>query len=81
VTITLDMGQDVITTAVEDNGQGFNTNAVFDSNESAHSEDKSLGLKTLRERLELVGGSMEVDSEEGRGTKIMMRIPAGQPPH
>lgn len=81
VTITLDMGQDVITAAVEDNGQGFNSNAVFDASESGHSEDKSLGLKTLRERLELVGGSMEVDSEEGRGTKIMMRIPAGQPPH
>lgn len=82
ITITLDMGVDTITCIVEDNGQGFSPEAVFasESDSAAPSENKALGLKTLRERVELIGGGLEVQSEEGKGTKITVRIPAGKPP-
>jgi two-component system sensor histidine kinase DegS len=82
ITITLDMGADTITCIVEDNGQGFSPEAVFasESDSAAPSENKALGLKTLRERVELIGGGLEVQSEEGKGAKITVRIPAGKPP-
>jgi two-component system sensor histidine kinase DegS len=79
VTITLDMGTDAISCIVEDNGKGFDPESVFAESESS-SDRKALGLKTLRERLELIGGSMQIDSDEGKGTRTTLRIPAGQPP-
>lgn len=83
VTVTLDMGPDVITATIEDNGQGFNAEDIFaaQQEEAPQQDDKALSLKTLRERLEMVGGSLDVHSEEGRGSRIMTRIPAGQSPH
>ena len=81
VTVTLDMGHDQITCTVEDNGQGFNPELIFAENEQDDGkENKALGLKTLRERVELIGGQMMIDSEEGGGTKVTISIPAGAPP-
>jgi signal transduction histidine kinase len=34
-----------------------------------------LGLGSMRERLEMLGGSLRVDSEPGEGTKVEMRVP------
>ncbi len=83
VKVTLDMGTDVITCMVEDNGQGFDPESVLsDENMSPHDGSQAFGLKTLRERLELIGGSLDIQSEEGSpgGTTITIRIPAGRPP-
>ena len=82
VTVTLDMGPDAITATVEDNGQGFNSETIFAApDEPPQADDKALGLKTLRERLEMVGGALDVSSEEGHGSRIAARIPAGQSLH
>ena len=82
VIVTLDMGPDAISCVVEDNGQGFNPETVLASHDEdgPGSNNKALSLKTLRERLELVGGALEVQSEEGQGARITARIPAGKPP-
>ena len=52
---------------VEDNGRGF----VCDE----PPRSGRLGLLGMRERLSLVGGSMEIESTPGRGTTLFMRIP------
>jgi two-component system sensor histidine kinase DegS len=81
ITITLDWGVDTITCSVEDNGQGFDPEAVFAESDSQQtSGGKALGLKTLRERIELIGGKMRVESAEGEGSKISLSIPAGATP-
>ncbi len=84
IKMTLDMGTDVIACTIEDNGQGFNPENVFvdasDQEDGVHTENKAMGLKTLRERVELIGGSLDLHSEEGQGTRITVRIPAGNPP-
>ncbi|GAB4445040.1 MAG: sensor histidine kinase [Anaerolineae bacterium] len=76
VKISLDMGMDNITATVEDNGRGFNPEEVMDRGSE---ESKAVGLSTLRERLELVGGTMRVNSTEGEGSTIRIQIPAGAP--
>ena len=72
---------DTISCIVEDDGMGFDSERIFvQSEEGAPSDGKALGLRTMRERLELIGGALEVQSEEGQGATITVRIPAGKPP-
>ena len=60
---------------VEDDGIGFSPEAVRKPN--------SLGLAGLRERAQLLKGSIRIDSEPGRGTVVAARLPvpdAGETP-
>ncbi len=52
---------------VRDNGKGFDRNAVADA--------KSFGLVGMRERMAMLNGSFELDSEPGRGTRIRVCVP------
>jgi two-component system nitrate/nitrite sensor histidine kinase NarX len=55
---------------VEDDGHGF------DRLKAADDPDRGYGLHTMRERMEQIGGTLTVDSESGRGTRIIARVPA-----
>jgi two-component system sensor histidine kinase DegS len=68
VKVMLDMGEDRVRVSVDDNGRGFDPDVVQQGN--------SLGLKLIRERAEMLGGSFEVDSSVGRGTRITFAVPA-----
>ena len=39
--------------------------------------DGHIGLATARERAEAVGGRFELASGRGRGTEVVVRLPAG----
>ena len=62
LTVTLDRSGDQLDLAVVDDGQGFDVRAV-QSNGSG-----GLGLVTMEERVNLVGGAISIVSEPGRGT-------------
>jgi two-component system sensor histidine kinase DegS len=68
VKVVLDLGDDRIRVSVDDNGRGFDPDVIQQSN--------SLGLKLIRERTEMLGGSFEVDSAVGKGTRILFAVPA-----
>jgi signal transduction histidine kinase len=51
---------------LEDNGQGFDLKKVLGS----ESTKRGLGLTSMRERIELSGGSFTIESAEGKGTII-----------
>ena len=53
---------------IKDNGKGFDFSERYN-------DFKSLGLKTLKERTVLLGGSMKVDSEKDKGTTLVFLIP------
>ena len=53
--------------AVEDDGKGFEPATVV----------RSSGLQNMRDRLEALGGSLEITSAPGRGTTIQGRVPVG----
>jgi signal transduction histidine kinase len=56
---------------VEDNGRGFSP--ALQSPEGVLAG--RLGLVSMRERIELVGGTLEIETEEGQGTTLFVRIP------
>jgi two-component system sensor histidine kinase DegS len=70
VTITLDNG--AIKTEIKDNGKGIKPDEIQNSG--------GLGLKLIRERANLLGGSMEISSTEGEGTLVTLLIPVEDEP-
>jgi two-component system, NarL family, sensor histidine kinase DegS len=68
VKVVLDLGEDRIRVSVDDNGKGFDPDSIQQSN--------SLGLKLIRERTEMLGGSFEMDSAIGKGARILFAVPA-----
>lgn len=70
IQIMLDMGEDRIMAAVEDNGSGYDL-AELMSGPIA----EEMGLDTLRERVEMLQGRFQVESNPGRGTRVALEIP------
>jgi len=67
--ISLDLGDDRAHVAVEDDGSGF------DAAEVAAGASGDVALDTLRERVEMLGGRLQVESDPGRGTRVVLDIP------
>jgi len=61
-----------VTLEVEDDGEGFNTAPGEPKN-----GDHGWGLLGMRERATLFGGSLEVASTPGAGTRVEVSIPVG----
>jgi two-component system sensor histidine kinase DegS len=72
VRITLDVDGNRVRVTVEDNGKGFDAQNVVGG------AQRTIGLNALKERVDLLGGSLEIDSQLGQGTRVMMEIPSGQ---
>jgi PAS domain S-box-containing protein len=71
VSILLEHRRDHVLAIVEDDGEGFDTEAVMD----AASAEPRLGLLGMRERVALVGGTLEIETSPGSGTTVFVRIP------
>jgi signal transduction histidine kinase len=65
VKIRLQLRKAEISLSVSDNGHG-----IADSGQT-----EGLGLQGIKERLNLLGGKLEVHSKKGRGAKLVARIP------
>jgi len=72
VKIMLDMGEHLVRVSVEDNGRGFDPESI------SKDEAKKYSLPMLQERIEMVGGSMELESAAGEGTRVAFSIPTGE---
>ena len=71
VTVHIRYYDSMFSVEVSDNGQGFNPEQVM------HSESPlvHLGLLGMRERAELLGGSLAIKSEQGKGTSVSFTFP------
>jgi signal transduction histidine kinase len=56
---------------IEDDGRGFDPAGV----EGPGPSGRGLGLMGLRERVALLGGTVQIDSSPGRGTRVVLRVP------
>lgn len=72
VWVQLEREDSTVRVSIEDDGQGF------DVEETLQSQEHSLGLLGMRERVELIGGSFHLESAPGSGTRL--RIEAPLPP-
>jgi NarL family two-component system sensor histidine kinase LiaS len=66
VAIQLHQEGDQVILIVSDNGKGFDVSAAL---------GQGLGLRSMAERLQTLGGNLVVESEPGRGTWITARCP------
>lgn len=69
IQISLDMAQERVLAVVEDNGSGFNPDEILNGN------GRTIGLATLRERIEMLNGELNIQSSIGQGTRIEFTIP------
>jgi signal transduction histidine kinase len=69
ITVTRQNGGVQLT--ISDDGRGFDTRILYDMTEEA----VGFGLQGMRERVELLGGNMNITSEPGEGTEIAIYLP------
>ena len=65
VSVRLGRGEGSIVLEVEDDGRGYSTTERGDGH----------GLTSMRERAELLGGSFEIRSAPGKGTRVRAELP------
>jgi signal transduction histidine kinase len=56
---------------IEDNGRGFDV----EKREATLHHEKRLGLSSMKERVRLLEGEMEIQSRPMKGTKIFIKVP------
>lgn len=71
VQVALSILEERATATVEDDGVGFNVNEGL----SAARQRKTIGLGSLQERLEMLGGDLDIDSSPGKGTRVEFWVP------
>ncbi len=69
--VRMDFVDENLALEIEDNGQGFD----FSGNVGRLVEGGHYGLAGMQERAEVIGGSLTVSSEPGKGTKIRVITP------
>ncbi len=69
--VNVDIGEDRILVSVEDDGSGFEMSELGRGGMVA----ERMGLDTLRERVEMLGGRFQIESVPGRGTRALFEIP------
>lgn len=67
VNIQLNVEETLVRLSVSDNGKGFDPEDM--------PEGTDVSVKLIRERVEMLGGFLEVDSSAGRGSRITFQIP------
>jgi len=70
VKVYVDVGDTLIKVSVDDNGKGFDPETV--------EQNKSLGLKIIRDRVGMLGGDFDIDTSVGKGTRIAFSVPTGK---
>jgi two-component system, NarL family, sensor histidine kinase DegS len=68
VNVRIDSSDFDLRVNVEDNGKGFIPDAL--------TEQSGMGLKVIRDRVEKLGGTIEIHSVPGQGSHISFQIPA-----
>ena len=67
----LEFNDDHVAVSIKDDGRGFDLKDIKGSNGSG----ASLGLVTMKERTEMIGGDFEIKTGPGEGTSIFVSLP------
>lgn len=72
IDIKLLYDKDYLRVTVKDNGKGFNSDKFLLNNSG---QTSSFGLSIMKERISLLSGTLEIQSEKGKGTTIIINVP------
>ena len=75
VSVKLSWAAGTVSLSVVDDGRGFAPR----SKTAGPGESGGIGLLGMRERFELLGGRLEVNSRPGRGTRLVAHVPVKEP--
>jgi PAS domain S-box-containing protein len=70
IAVSFEVADGEIHGSVEDDGKGFDPDSPAEGMPSW-----GVGLASMRERAEVAGGTLRVDSEPGEGTRVELRLP------
>jgi signal transduction histidine kinase len=71
VVVTVAVSDDLLAVDVQDDGVGFDARIP----DGPSARGLGFGLRGLRERLEVLGGTLSVESRRGQGTTLAMHVP------
>jgi len=74
ISVLLERHDGQLTAIVEDNGCGFAAEQLLNTG----ALENRLGLYGMRERAELIGGTLAIESQTGYGTTVFVRVPVGE---
>ena len=74
ILVRLRVESDLLVAEVIDDGRGFDVEQV----ETGYDSSGSLGMLNLRERAVLIGGTVNVESVQGRGTRVTLLVPISE---
>jgi two-component system sensor histidine kinase DegS len=66
IRVHIDINEERVNVDVEDDGQGFNIEEALEG---------SMGLKVIKDRVEILQGEFNIDTAIGQGTRIGFRVP------
>lgn len=69
VQVKLESQNDILTLSITDNGKGFDP--------TRKGAEKTLGLLGMRERVYMIGGTLNIRTEPGKGTTVTITVPLG----
>ena len=72
IKVTLESNDSCVTITVEDDGQGIGEKVPFLQGGTSNG---GFGLFSIRERIQHIGGDVEIESDRGKGTLITVRVP------
>jgi PAS domain S-box-containing protein len=73
VTVSLTREKNALVLSVSDDGRGFRLMPDI--------RGGGIGLMSMEERTELLGGVLDIDTEPGRGTRLTAKVPLDLDPH
>ena len=68
--VSIDVNGEIVSVNVEDDGSGFT------ADDAKLNNPKFRGLATMRQRVEMFGGQLNIDTAPGKGTRIVANLPA-----
>lgn len=73
VKVLLELGDTSAKVTIDDNGKGFDPEVIEKRN--------NMGLKVIRDRVEMLGGDFYIDTNVGKGTRISFTLPLVEQEH
>jgi two-component system sensor histidine kinase UhpB len=75
ISVAVTKHDDYVAFVVEDDGKGFDLRKIAARTPS----ERRIGMAAMRERARISGGSLELWSQEGSGTRVTFNIPIAKP--